>query len=231
MCVTCHHNLPRCSYDDDLLRNGLNLGSYEKWMIINRFEQQHAGTYTCRPIPPQNVQSPPLTLALGREWSSVAWLHRSVFTWFHACNSFFTHLTFLRIMWLPLISSKQTRPETVSRSYIEVQLSVCLASIFLHASPLTLLLLRSIDVDVQSENNTETHSFHQRLTVTLAQWAAFSWHTMSLCFSSWVKHNSKPRSLPLQTDPGPLSSHCPRWESCRRGGRPLSPAAVTPLRP
>ncbi|XP_029307695.1 sialoadhesin isoform X2 [Cottoperca gobio] len=48
-----------------LYRNGLNLGSYEKWMIINRFDQQHAGTYACRPIPPQNVQSPPLTVALG----------------------------------------------------------------------------------------------------------------------------------------------------------------------
>ncbi|XP_063343974.1 B-cell receptor CD22 [Pelmatolapia mariae] len=48
-----------------LYRNGLNLGSYEKWMIINRFDQQHAGAYTCRPIPPQNVQSPPLSLALG----------------------------------------------------------------------------------------------------------------------------------------------------------------------
>ncbi|KAJ3598014.1 hypothetical protein NHX12_001528 [Muraenolepis orangiensis] len=48
-----------------LYRNGLNLGSYEKWMTINRFEQQHVGTYTCRPIPPQNVQSPPLSMALG----------------------------------------------------------------------------------------------------------------------------------------------------------------------
>ncbi|KAI3360781.1 hypothetical protein L3Q82_013017, partial [Scortum barcoo] len=48
-----------------LYRNGLNLGSYEKWMIINRFDQQHAGAYTCRPIPPQNVQSPSLSLALG----------------------------------------------------------------------------------------------------------------------------------------------------------------------
>lgn len=48
-------------------RNGLNLGSYEKWMIINRFDQQHAGAYTCRPIPPQNVQSPSLSLALGRK--------------------------------------------------------------------------------------------------------------------------------------------------------------------
>ncbi|KAG8010257.1 B-cell receptor CD22 [Nibea albiflora] len=48
-----------------LYRNGLNLGSHEKWMIINRFDQQHAGAYTCRPIPPQNVQSPSLSLALG----------------------------------------------------------------------------------------------------------------------------------------------------------------------
>ncbi|XP_035765389.1 B-cell receptor CD22 [Neolamprologus brichardi] len=48
-----------------LYRNGLNLGSYEKWMIVNRFDQQHAGAYTCRPIPPQNVQSPSLSLALG----------------------------------------------------------------------------------------------------------------------------------------------------------------------
>ena len=70
MCVTSYQNLLQCSYDDVVLRNGLNLGSYEKWMIVNRFEQQNAGTYTCRPIPPQNVQSPPLTLAMGREWSS-----------------------------------------------------------------------------------------------------------------------------------------------------------------
>ncbi|CAN9514066.1 unnamed protein product [Ophioblennius macclurei] len=48
-----------------LYRNGLNLGSYEKWMIINRFDQQHVGAYTCRPIPPQNVQSPSLSLVLG----------------------------------------------------------------------------------------------------------------------------------------------------------------------
>ncbi|KAK5892718.1 hypothetical protein CesoFtcFv8_013071 [Champsocephalus esox] len=48
-----------------LYRNGLNQGSYEKWMTINRFDQQHVGAYTCRPIPPQNVLSPPLTLALG----------------------------------------------------------------------------------------------------------------------------------------------------------------------
>ncbi|KAM6968041.1 B-cell receptor CD22 [Aplochiton taeniatus] len=48
-----------------LYRNGLNLGSHEKWMTIHRFDQKHAGAYTCRPIPPQNVQSPPLTLAMG----------------------------------------------------------------------------------------------------------------------------------------------------------------------
>lgn len=54
-------------YDPSVHRNGLNLGSYEKWMIITRFDQQHAGGYTCRPIPPQNVQSPSLLLALGCE--------------------------------------------------------------------------------------------------------------------------------------------------------------------
>ncbi|CAB1420301.1 unnamed protein product [Pleuronectes platessa] len=48
-----------------LYRNGLNLGSYEKWMIITRFDQQQVGAYTCRPIPPQNVQCPSLSLALG----------------------------------------------------------------------------------------------------------------------------------------------------------------------
>ncbi|XP_014873554.1 B-cell receptor CD22 isoform X1 [Poecilia latipinna] len=47
-----------------LYRNGLNLGSNEKKMI-NRFDQQHAGAYTCRPIPPQNVQSPPVSLTMG----------------------------------------------------------------------------------------------------------------------------------------------------------------------
>ncbi|XP_029695366.1 sialoadhesin [Takifugu rubripes] len=48
-----------------LYRNGLNLGSYEKWMVINRFDRQHAGAYTCRPIPPQKVHSPLVSLALG----------------------------------------------------------------------------------------------------------------------------------------------------------------------
>ncbi|XP_061800873.1 B-cell receptor CD22 [Nerophis lumbriciformis] len=48
-----------------LYRNGLNLGSYDKWMTIKRFDLVHTGKYICRPIPPQNVQSPPLSLALG----------------------------------------------------------------------------------------------------------------------------------------------------------------------
>ncbi|XP_077432215.1 B-cell receptor CD22-like [Vanacampus margaritifer] len=48
-----------------LYRNGLNLGSYDKWMIIKRFDRVHIGAYVCRPIPPQNVQSPPMSLALG----------------------------------------------------------------------------------------------------------------------------------------------------------------------
>ncbi|CAG12876.1 unnamed protein product [Tetraodon nigroviridis] len=48
-----------------LYRNGLNLGSYEKWMVIHRFDRPHAGAYTCRPIPPQKVHSPPVSLALG----------------------------------------------------------------------------------------------------------------------------------------------------------------------
>lgn len=34
-------------------------------MVINRFDRQHAGAYTCRPIPPQKVQSPLVSLALG----------------------------------------------------------------------------------------------------------------------------------------------------------------------
>lgn len=38
-------------------------------MTINRFDTQHTGDYTCRPIPPQNVQSPAVTLDLGREYS------------------------------------------------------------------------------------------------------------------------------------------------------------------
>ncbi|XP_046886195.1 B-cell receptor CD22 [Hypomesus transpacificus] len=48
-----------------LYRNGLNLGSPDRWITVYNFDSQHAGTYTCRPIPPQNVQSPPLVLAMG----------------------------------------------------------------------------------------------------------------------------------------------------------------------
>ncbi|KAM9723123.1 sialic acid-binding Ig-like lectin 10 [Menidia menidia] len=55
-----------------LYRSGLNLGSYEKWKTINRFDKQHTGAYTCRPIPPQNVQSPSLSLTLGHSPHSTA---------------------------------------------------------------------------------------------------------------------------------------------------------------
>ncbi|RXN20631.1 B-cell receptor CD22-like protein [Labeo rohita] len=48
-----------------LYRNGINLGQSNKLSAIYNLDSQHAGTYTCRPIPPQNVQSPGLTLALG----------------------------------------------------------------------------------------------------------------------------------------------------------------------
>ncbi|KTF75791.1 hypothetical protein cypCar_00041141, partial [Cyprinus carpio] len=48
-----------------LYRNGINLGQSNKLSAIYNFDSQHAGTYTCRPIPPQNVQSPGVTLALG----------------------------------------------------------------------------------------------------------------------------------------------------------------------
>ncbi|XP_067305643.1 B-cell receptor CD22 isoform X2 [Pseudorasbora parva] len=48
-----------------LYRNGINLGQSSKLSAIYNFNSQHAGTYTCRPIPPQNVQSPGVTLALG----------------------------------------------------------------------------------------------------------------------------------------------------------------------
>lgn len=75
-------------------RNGLNLGSYEKWMIINRFDRQHAGVYTCRPIPPQNVLSPPLLLALGCEYNStrinlyvhIAEFHLLMYVFLHLCR-------------------------------------------------------------------------------------------------------------------------------------------------
>ncbi|XP_057197047.1 B-cell receptor CD22 isoform X3 [Triplophysa rosa] len=48
-----------------LYRNGVNLGQSSKISAIYNFDSQHAGTYTCRPIPPQNVQSPGVVLALG----------------------------------------------------------------------------------------------------------------------------------------------------------------------
>jgi len=51
-----------------LYQNGINLGQSSKLSAIYNFDSQHAGTYTCRPIPPQNVQSPGVTLALGCEY-------------------------------------------------------------------------------------------------------------------------------------------------------------------
>ncbi|KAK1806726.1 hypothetical protein P4O66_005225 [Electrophorus voltai] len=48
-----------------LYRNGVNLGYVDKVSTIYNFESQHAGSYYCRPIPPQNVQSPGITLAVG----------------------------------------------------------------------------------------------------------------------------------------------------------------------
>ncbi|XP_041962981.1 B-cell receptor CD22 [Alosa sapidissima] len=48
-----------------LLRNGVSLGSSEKSSTIYNFNSQHAGTYNCRLIPPQNVLSPGISLALG----------------------------------------------------------------------------------------------------------------------------------------------------------------------
>ncbi|KAL7840245.1 hypothetical protein AOLI_G00255680 [Acnodon oligacanthus] len=48
-----------------LYRNGVNLGYADKVSTIYNFNNQHAGTYYCRPIPPQNVQSPGITLAVG----------------------------------------------------------------------------------------------------------------------------------------------------------------------
>ncbi|XP_017564190.1 B-cell receptor CD22 isoform X1 [Pygocentrus nattereri] len=48
-----------------LYRNGVNLGYADKVSTIYNFNNQHAGTYYCRPIPPQNVQSPGISLAVG----------------------------------------------------------------------------------------------------------------------------------------------------------------------
>ncbi|TRY82735.1 hypothetical protein DNTS_005492 [Danionella cerebrum] len=48
-----------------LYHNGVNLGQSSKLSAIYNFDSQHAGTYSCRPIPIQNAQSTPVTLALG----------------------------------------------------------------------------------------------------------------------------------------------------------------------
>ncbi|XP_028837276.1 B-cell receptor CD22 [Denticeps clupeoides] len=48
-----------------LYRNGVNLGSAERWSKIYNFGSQHVGTYNCRPVPPQNVLSPGVALSLG----------------------------------------------------------------------------------------------------------------------------------------------------------------------
>ncbi|KAJ8287626.1 hypothetical protein COCON_G00002850 [Conger conger] len=47
-----------------LYRNGLNLGPANNWFMINNFDPQLAGTFTCR-IPSQRIQSPGVTLAVG----------------------------------------------------------------------------------------------------------------------------------------------------------------------
>ncbi|XP_066538346.1 B-cell receptor CD22 [Hoplias malabaricus] len=48
-----------------LYRNGINLGYADKVSTIYNFNNQHAGSYYCRPVPPQNVQSPEITLTVG----------------------------------------------------------------------------------------------------------------------------------------------------------------------
>ncbi|KAM9436724.1 sialoadhesin [Clarias gariepinus] len=48
-----------------LYRNGVNLGYSDKASPIHNFGGQHAGAYYCRPVPPQNVQSPSISLAVG----------------------------------------------------------------------------------------------------------------------------------------------------------------------
>ncbi|KAJ8384490.1 hypothetical protein AAFF_G00205110 [Aldrovandia affinis] len=48
-----------------LYRNGVKLGAANDWFTIYNFDQQHAGTYTCRPVPPQKIQSPGVSLAVG----------------------------------------------------------------------------------------------------------------------------------------------------------------------
>ncbi|KAG9335394.1 hypothetical protein JZ751_004715, partial [Albula glossodonta] len=46
-----------------LYRNGVNLGPANNWFTIYNFDQQHTGMYTCRPVPPQKIQSPGVALA------------------------------------------------------------------------------------------------------------------------------------------------------------------------
>ncbi|KAK2815294.1 hypothetical protein Q7C36_023560 [Tachysurus vachellii] len=48
-----------------LYKNGVNLGYVERVSPIYSFNSQHAGTYYCRPVPPQNVQSASVSLAVG----------------------------------------------------------------------------------------------------------------------------------------------------------------------
>ncbi|XP_056300771.1 sialoadhesin [Pseudoliparis swirei] len=55
-----------------LYRSGQNLGSFDTWMTIAGFAERHTGAYACRPVPPQNVQSPAVWLALGHGPSSTS---------------------------------------------------------------------------------------------------------------------------------------------------------------
>ncbi|TSK20093.1 B-cell receptor CD22 [Bagarius yarrelli] len=48
-----------------LYRNGVNLGYADRVSPIYNFNSLHTGTYYCRPVPPQNVQSASVSLVLG----------------------------------------------------------------------------------------------------------------------------------------------------------------------
>jgi len=61
------HTHTPCGHRCSAHRSGQNLGSFDTWMTIAGFAERHAGAYACRPVPPQNVQSPAVWLALGRE--------------------------------------------------------------------------------------------------------------------------------------------------------------------
>lgn len=50
-----------------LYRNGVNLGYSDKVSPIYNFNSQHAGSYYCRPVPPQNVQSASVSVNVGRK--------------------------------------------------------------------------------------------------------------------------------------------------------------------